>query len=216
MDSYTIKTKTWLDSRFKLASETGIYYAHQPIYGFRKNHCEPPYVIKYIPTYQIMKSLSRLKFDSLLDVGGAEGYKAYIAKQLYGIKVENSDLSSEACKRAEEIFHLKSTPADIHNLPFADNEFDVILCSETLEHVTELDRAINEILRVTKKALVITVPHEDQSVIDNNIRGEESHLHIRSFNLKSFDFLKSRGYDVIAKKILSNRLLYYASLIEEP
>ena len=39
--------------------------------------------------------------------------------------------------RANEIFKLKATPVDIHNLPFKDNEFDVVICSETLEHVTE-------------------------------------------------------------------------------
>ena len=216
MDPYTRKTKTWLDSRFKKTSETGIYYAHQPIYGFRKDHFDPSYASRYIPTYQIMKSLSRFKFDSLLDVGGGEGYKAYIAKQLFGAKVENSDLSSEACKRAEEIFHIKSTSADIHELPFADNEFDVIICSETLEHVAEFNKAINEILRVAKKAVVITVPHEDQSIIDKNIREDEPHGHIHSFDLKSFDFLKSRGYDVMSKKILSKLLLFCTSFIEEP
>src|SRR4030042_1253624 len=214
MDAYTKKTKAWLDDRFKKCSETGIYYAHQPIYGFREDHSEPQYACRYIKTYRIMKELSRLEFDSLLDVGGAEGYKAYLAKELFGIRVENSDLSEEACKRVEEIFHLKSTAADIHNLPFSDNQFDVILCSETLEHVAYLDKALNEILRVAKKALVITVPCEDKQITDKVLREEVPHGHIHSFDLKSLDFLKSQGYGVFPKKMNSPLLSCVADLIE--
>lgn len=88
MDEFTPKTKTWLDKRFKKCDESGIYYAHQPLYGFRKGHSDIDTMNKYIQTYQIMRTLSHLKFDSLLDVGDAEVYKAYIAKQLFDIKAK--------------------------------------------------------------------------------------------------------------------------------
>src|SRR5665811_497042 len=129
MDSYTKETKIWLEDRFKECDETGIYLAHEPIYGYRKGHHDLDPAFACACTYQIMRAFSRLIFDSLLDVNGAEGYKASIAKQLFGIKVVNSDLSEEACKRAEEIHDIKSSPANIQDLPFKDNEYDVILCS---------------------------------------------------------------------------------------
>jgi ubiquinone/menaquinone biosynthesis C-methylase UbiE len=210
MDSYTLETKDWLDERFRQTDEAGIFKAHQPIYGFRKGHFDPSYASRYIPSYHIMKSLSRLKFAHLVDVGGAEGYKAYMAQRLFGIGAENSDLSAEACKRAEEIFHVKSTPVDIHKLPFADGEFDVVMCSETLEHVAELEGAVDEVLRVAKKAVVITVPHEDQDTVEKHVIEGKSHGHIHSFDLASFDYLEARGYEVIAKKIMSKRVLDYA------
>jgi hypothetical protein len=70
VDQYTQKTKLWLEERFRKCDEQEIYFAHQPIYGFRKGHCDPGYVYKYISTYQVMKALSHMEFDSLLDVGG--------------------------------------------------------------------------------------------------------------------------------------------------
>ncbi len=202
MDKYTLKTKNWLNKRFKKCDEQGIYHAHQSIYGFRKGHSELGFN-RYIHTYRIMKALSHLKFDSLLDAGSAEGYKAYIANRLFGVKVRCCDLSEEACKRAEEIFKIKSTPADIHELPFKNNEFDVILCSETLEHVTDLRKSINELLRVAKKAVIITVPHESQKFINKNIEEEVTHAHIHSFGLESLNFLVFNGYHVLSKKMIS-------------
>lgn len=206
MDTYTKETKIWLEDRFKECDESGIYLAHEPIYGYRKGHHDLDPAFAYACTYQIMRALSRLNFDSLLDVGGAEGYKASIAKQLFGIKVVNSDLSEEACKRAEEIYEIKSLPANIQDLPFKDNEYDVVLCSETLEHVADLQKAIDELMRVAKKALVITVPNEGQEVIDKNIANEIPHGHIHGFNLDSFNYLKACGYEVTSKKIGSSLL----------
>ena len=161
-----------------------------------------------------MKALSHLKFNSLLDVGGAEGYKAYIAKKLFGVKVINVDLSEEACKRAEDIFNVESKSSDIQKLPFKNNEFDVVLCSATLEHVANWEKAVNELLRIAKNAVVITVPHETQTVIDKNIEEELPHAHIHRFDLNSFNYLKKYGYYIFAKKIYSSAIKIPFALVE--
>ena len=121
MDQYTQRTKLWLDERFRKYDEQGIYFAHQPIYGFRKDHCDPGYIYQHINTYNIIKALSHIEFDSLLDVGGAEGNTAYIAQQIFSVKVRTSDLSEEACLRARDIFHIDSDPADIHKILYKEN-----------------------------------------------------------------------------------------------
>jgi len=220
MDEYTKKTKYWLDARFKQVDRDGIYYAHQPIYGFRRGHCERDLISRFTRTYQIMKALSHLRFNSLLDVGGAEGFTVYRIKEIFNVKVRNSDLSEEACKRAKEIFNIESDPVDIHELPYKDNEFDIVLSSETLEHVTNLDKAISELIRVAKKAIIITVPHEDDAIIERNIKEKIPHAHIHSFHLGSFHFLESRGYRVFKKGMINSILripmvLVGAQVIEE-
>jgi 2-polyprenyl-3-methyl-5-hydroxy-6-metoxy-1,4-benzoquinol methylase len=50
--------------------------------------------------------------------------------------------------------------SDITRLPFADESFDVVICSEVLEHIPDLDQAVREIIRVLKpgKSLVVSVP----------------------------------------------------------
>jgi len=210
MDSYTIEEKAMVEKRFS-DSVDGIYRAHQPIYGYKKWPCEWYFTGRYIPTLRIMKELAQLDVASMLDIGGAEGYKSHIASHLFGIKVHTSDLSTEACKRAQEIFGVEGTPCDIHQLPFGDEQFDVVTCSETLEHVTEPKQATEELLRVAKKAVIITVPVEDPDYLEEHY---EKNNHINAFDVNSFDYLRERGLTVKSRKYLDKRILHYGMLLE--
>ncbi|MEM7019245.1 MAG: class I SAM-dependent methyltransferase [Pseudomonadota bacterium] len=200
MDDYTYDTKSWLDQRFKKVDKDGIYYAHQPIYGFRQGHSEPGMVERYMITYQITNALAHLNFSSLLDVGGAEGYKAALIRSLFDVNVRSVDLSGEACLRAKEIFDVDGEPVDIHKLPYQDGEFDVVLCSETLEHVANIEGATKELLRVCNKAVVITVPREPIEVVEQNIKDNVPHAHIHSLDTNSFDFALPELNDVIVRR----------------
>lgn len=194
----------FLNERFKKCDTEGIYCAHQPIYGFRMGHCEQGTIFRYIVTYQIVKALSHINFSSLLDVGGAEGYKAALVRYIFNKSVKSVDISHEACKRAKEIFNIDGTSIDIHNLPFKDNEFDVVLCSETLEHVADIHRATKELIRVSKKAVIITVPHEPMSVVENNIKNNVLHGHIHSLDTNSFNFTIPLVTKIITRKFHNN------------
>ncbi len=50
--------------------------------------------------------------------------------------------------------------ADINYLPFKDHAFDLVICSEVLEHIANETRPVAEIIRVLKpgKNLVVSVP----------------------------------------------------------
>ena len=92
---------------------------------------------------------------------------------------------------------LESKPGNIHDLPFEDDEFDVVTCSETLEHVTDFRHATEELLRVAKKAVVITVPNDSIEVVEANIRrmDELDHTHINKFTMNTFDYLREDRFD---------------------
>ena len=51
--------------------------------------------------------------------------------------------------------------ADIRNLPFEDNCFDVILACEVLEHIPfkDIEIILKELRRITKKYVIISVPY---------------------------------------------------------
>jgi SAM-dependent methyltransferase len=48
-------------------------------------------------------------------------------------------------------------------VPYADREFDWVICSEVLEHIPDYGRALAEIARVSRRGILITVP--DMSAI---------------------------------------------------
>lgn len=44
------------------------------------------------------------------------------------------------------------------DLPFPDNSFDTVICSDTLEHLGLHKQALGELLRIARKKVIITVP----------------------------------------------------------
>ncbi|MDD5544667.1 MAG: class I SAM-dependent methyltransferase [Acidobacteriia bacterium] len=203
MDAHTEKTAIWLNERYRAVDESGVYLAHQPIYGFRSGPTEEGILRRYVITYQIMRALAHLQMESLLDVGCSEGFKTHLAAEFFGIPMRGCDLSEEACRRAHEIFKVTADVVDIHEMPYADGEFDVLLCSETLEHATDFKKALSELMRVARRTVVISVPHEPEELVERNRAIDEPHAHFHSFDEHSFDFLREAGHQVFVQKILS-------------
>ena len=49
---------------------------------------------------------------------------------------------------------------DVTRLPFRDNSFDAVICSEVLEHIPDDDQAVSELVRILKpgRILAVSVP----------------------------------------------------------
>ncbi|HID99995.1 MAG TPA: class I SAM-dependent methyltransferase [Thiotrichaceae bacterium] len=215
-EQYIEGTRYWLDRRFSEGYIDGIYFAHQPIYGYRAGYCEPNLLDRYLITFQIMNALTHFSFKTFLDVGGAEGYKAAMVAKFFDAQVTSSDVSQQVCNRAYELYGIETAIGNMHSLPFEDEQFDMVLCSESLEHVPDFKKSLTEILRVCKQAAIITVPHESQEMVKNNIEGREVHAHLQSFDVYSFEYLNKLGYEVFIQKILlrSQKILTPGILME--
>ena len=89
--------------------------------------------------------------------------------------------------------------ADICGLPFRDNFFDIVVCSEVLEHIQHHKTAISEIARVLKpgKDLVVSVPRYLPEricwMLSKDYRNSHNgHIRIYSKN-QLIDLLKNSG-----------------------
>ena len=117
------------------------------------------------------KTLGLRSGDTVLDLGCGEGrhvINAYLEADLQAIGIDLGfhDLTKAAEKSEPFIdkqnigkhFHLAC--ANALQLPFADNSFDKIICSEVLEHIPDYLSALNEIERILKPGGVaaISVP----------------------------------------------------------
>jgi ubiquinone/menaquinone biosynthesis C-methylase UbiE len=101
--------------------------------------------------------------SSFLDLGfGGGAYLRYMVNQsTITIGVE---ISFELVRTLKNSFSLESIDyvvADAENLPFRNESFDCILCNQVLEHLPFIERAINELHRVTKPdgKVICTVPN---------------------------------------------------------
>ena len=69
--------------------------------------------------------------------------------------------------------------------------FDVALCSETLEHVSDFRAALRAAARACR-AVVITIPHESEQQVDHNRASGELHAHINRFQRNTLGFPKRK------------------------
>lgn len=103
---------------------------------------------------------------------------------------------------------LADVKADICQLPFEDNTFDVIFCNHVLEHIPDDTQAMRELYRVLKPGgwAVLQIPQdlsrattfEDDSITDPKERAKifGQYDHVRVYGRDYFDKLRSIGFEV--------------------
>jgi 2-polyprenyl-3-methyl-5-hydroxy-6-metoxy-1,4-benzoquinol methylase len=99
----------------------------------------------------------------ILEVGCGHGHLARRLARQPNWNVTATDLSYENVKVADALARsigtrLNAAVANIESLPFPDKSFDTTLCAHTLEHVRDFDRAVAELVRVTRSRLLVVVP----------------------------------------------------------
>ena len=97
--------------------------------------------------------------------------------------------------------------ADILDLPFEDNTYDVIICNHVLEHIVDDRKAMSELYRVMKNGAwgIVQVPmknslektYEDFTITDPKERQKHfgQYDHVRWYGMDYFDRLKSVGFE---------------------
>ena len=150
-------------------------------------------------------------YRSLLDVGCGEGFVLEtIKKDFRQRKIVGVDVNSKALKVAKEkLSEVRFIKADICNLPFEENSFDMIICLEVVEHVTDYHKALNEIKRVSGKYILLSVPWEPLFSWANMLRGKNMSRfgrdpeHTNFWTKNSFNkLLKKHGLNVISHKVI--------------
>lgn len=98
--------------------------------------------------------------------------------------------------------------ADICNLPFEDNTYDVILCNHVLEHIPDDTKAMQELFRVMKPGGygVFQIPQdlsrqttfEDNTITDKKERAKifGQYDHVRVYGYDYFNKLRDIGFMV--------------------
>jgi len=101
---------------------------------------------------------------------------------------------------------LADIKADLCNLPFKDETYDLILCNHVLEHIIDDIKAMKEIYRVLKKGgkAILQVPldmekeksYEDHTIINPKDRSKHfgQYDHVRIYGMDFFKKLSNIGF----------------------
>ncbi|OGE32036.1 hypothetical protein A2631_02875 [Candidatus Daviesbacteria bacterium RIFCSPHIGHO2_01_FULL_44_29] len=153
--------------------------------------------------------LRPLRVETILDVGCGEGFiLAKLKQEKIGKKLIGIDLSKAALRIGKNI-HPKLTLklGSIYKLPFKDNAFDLVLCTEVLEHLKNPPKALAEIIRVSGRYIFLSVPNEPFFIAANLIRGKNVWRlgndigHINHWTSGGFEeFILKQGLKKLVKK----------------
>ena len=121
--------------------------------------------------------------------------------------------------------------ADICDLPFKENEFDIVFCNHVLEHISNDTKAIQELYRVLKPGgfgifqipqdLSKAITFEDSTITDSKERAKlfGQYDHLRVYGRDYFNKLRSIGFKVdevdYTKKITLDKIEKYCLMKNE-
>lgn len=99
--------------------------------------------------------------DRVLEVGCGAGHvlEQFAGHHRTGIDLSPTMLDRSRCRLGSDVELLQGSA---ETLPFDDGSFDVVLCTEVLEHTRDPRRVIAELLRVARPdaRVVVSIPNE--------------------------------------------------------
>lgn len=104
----------------------------------------------------------------VLEAGCNEGFLS-MALIEDGCNISSVDLDKEQIDKAKAIFGIEAIHADINELPFENDSFDIAVGGETLEHIENPMNGLRELFRVAREKVIISLP------IGSYWLGEKSH-----------------------------------------
>jgi SAM-dependent methyltransferase len=143
----------------------------------------------------------------ILDVGCGEGFTL---SKLQSAGIGTSYVGIDPSKTALSLGKKQFPALDLrlgsaYRLPWKDGSFDLVCCNEVLEHLTDPGKALTELHRVSKKYVLLSVPHEPFFMLSNFFRGKDvlrfgnNIEHINHWSKTGFvTFVRSHGFRVAA------------------
>jgi 2-polyprenyl-3-methyl-5-hydroxy-6-metoxy-1,4-benzoquinol methylase len=150
---------------------------------------------------RVEEAATSLTPSSVLDVGCGEGIVTErLARRLspaivVGVDADDARLAGEWQARASA--NLSFAVASAYELPFEDGSYDLVCAVEVLEHLERPRDALAEMARVTRRALLLSVPNEPAWRIAHLLAGRNVRSlgntpgHINHWSKRAFNELVS-------------------------
>lgn len=156
---------------------------------------------------EVDELIIRERVKTIIDVGCGEGYPdSFLLAHNPLLKIVGIDIDCRVIDMAR-----KKNPGimyeegDIYNLSFKENEYDLALVLEVLEHLGDAEKAVQEVKKVAPRA-IFSVPQEPlfsmaSFVSGNYVKSGGKHPdHINFWNKDSFKKLLQKEYEEVEIK----------------
>lgn len=115
--------------------------------------------------FEIINRVHLSRESKVLEIGTSTGFTAIEISRFVKCSITAIDINEESLNEAknraskEDMDNIIFLKADVNNLPFKDNEFDLVIVGNIFSLMTDKEKSINECKRVCKKeGFIIAVP----------------------------------------------------------
>ena len=138
---------------------------------------------------KILKIIPKEKNLKILDAGCGEGQLLSRIAKIRGGELYGADATEVAIETArKKVAGVNFSLQNIDNLNYDDNFFDVVICTEVIEHISNYEKAIAELKRILKTGglLIMTFPNEPLAILFRLIFFRKPIIedHVNSFSPK--------------------------------
>jgi trans-aconitate methyltransferase len=125
----------------------------------------------------LLKMLQGLDFGDCLDTGCAQPFLLQTIMQRFRVAGFGCDISNQVMESNCQILpDAEFRVLDLTRETWPDNrQFDLVVCSEVLEHIPDWPDAVANLVKMTRKHLLITVPSGKRRTMDRLV-GHHQHF----------------------------------------
>lgn len=128
-------------------------------FPFWQNVCFVFYTERSKQRYQIVRDFFSFKIgEKILDVGSRDD----LAEKILNKKIVLIDKNNT---------NLDSWDWEKESIPFEDKSFDTVICLDTMEHVNDIHKSIEDLFRVSKHSVIISLPNCWKKTYKKFVRG---------------------------------------------
>lgn len=172
----------------------------------------PKGILSSVDFYRFKRVKRYLYGDSVLDVGCQKADFLNLIKsdyQIAGIEVNGERV--DCCNQAlgQDAVRLGNLDG---RLDFEDNSFDTVVCLEVLEHLDDPEKALKELVRISRKRIIITVPFNETIryvLCLHCAQYTPASGHLHSFNKENIKGIIPDNARIIRIELIANRMLGY-------
>lgn len=167
-----------------------------------------PRALKQEAAYLRCMTLDNEPVGKLLDVGCGAGRLLNRMRKL-GWEVEGVDFDPQSTHRAAEKYGIKAHTGDLSDCQLPSASFDAITMSQTMEHLFDPRRTLQECLRILKPGgkLIMTTPNCNSMgalAFGRFWRGWEAPRHLHIFTVKNLaELTQQQGFDILEARTCS-------------
>lgn len=152
--------------------------------------------------------------NSVLDVGCGRAYFLKLIRPDYQIAgIEITKVRVEDCNQILGQNAVKLGNLD-GRLDFKDGCYDTVVCMEVLEHLIDPQKTLQELVRISRKRVIITVPFNEKIqyiVCIHCAKYTPISGHLHTFNKENIGDIIPNNARIMKIELICNKVLNYSS-----